>query len=117
MNTIEKNLKEGGQDTKKKEKHEKNLQKQQVANANYAKACSDLEEFLRNLEARVDVVCEQLCIRFNKEVQNYMYQEINTSFQRLTDIEEKMRQVVTDVNVGNYGHTLGGHFDNLNVDF
>ena len=34
----------------------------------------------------------------------------------LSDVEEKMRQVVTDVNLGNYGHTTQGNFE-MNVDF
>jgi len=45
-----------------------------------------------------------------------MYHEINSSFQKLSNIEERMRQIVTDVNVGNYGHATSGTFD-MNVDF
>lgn len=46
------------QDPKKKDRYEKNLAKQEIANNNYAKACIELERYLRNLECRVDVVLE-----------------------------------------------------------
>jgi hypothetical protein len=46
------------QDPKKKEKYEKNVQKQSTANTNYAKACNDLENYLRQVESRVEVAME-----------------------------------------------------------
>lgn len=67
-------------DPKKLERFTKNNEKQSEANKVYKKACTELEQHLRKIEGRTDVVLEQLCIKFGKEVEAQFYTEVNLIF-------------------------------------
>lgn len=67
------------------------------------------------LEGKVDVVLEQLCIRFSKDVETQFYTDMNLLFARLGDVEERMKEVAVQVSSGSFG-SKSNNLD-LNVEF
>lgn len=62
---------------KKQERLSKNQAKHDEAVKNYKRAKLELEQHLIKLEARTDVVLEQLVIKFSKDIEAQFYTEIN----------------------------------------
>ncbi|TNV76175.1 hypothetical protein FGO68_gene6777 [Halteria grandinella] len=104
-----------GEAEKKQEKLKGNKDKQSEANKAFLKASQELDSHLLQLEGRTDMVLEQLCIKFSRDIESQFYTEINQIMQRLCDVEEKMREVATDATTGKFGH-LTNNLD-LNVNF
>ena len=104
-----------GQAPKKQERYEKNVEKQDAANKAYGKACNELHSYILRVESRQDIVLEQLCMRFTRDIEAEFFVQLNHLSQRLGDVEQAMRDVVVNTNSGSFGH-LSNNLD-LNVDF
>jgi len=112
MPKLQSNL---GQAAKKQERYDKNVEKQQAANKAYGMACNELHSYILRVESRQDIVLEQLCMKFTRDIEAEFYVQLSHLSQRLGDIEQGMRDVVVSTHSGIYGH-LSNNLD-LNVDF